>query len=542
MPVFQPPRRKFLLQLLAAVAAAHNTACGGGGGETESESGSGSSTGGSTGGTTGDTSESSGDQPTGEPLPDLPGDPFTLGVAAGDPLSDAVILWTRLAPTPLAVGGGMPQEIYPVAWELASDEAFKAIVASGTADADPALAHSVHVDATGLAADTWYWYRFSIGEYTSQVGRARTLPAADAQPEGLRFVVACCHSYTDGYPTAYPHMLKEDPDLVVFLGDYIYEDGATGPVRSHGSPEATTLDEYRARYGLYKLQPELQAMQAACPWLYLWDDHEVDDNYAGELAKDLAPGFLARRAAAYLAFYEHMPLRLPPPTGPDYKIYDTLRWGDLAQFWLLDTRQYRDDQPCNDVPGPACDGWETYDGGLLGDEQEAWLKSGLTESAAIWKILANQIVFSTVSFGGAYVNFDQWDGYPVARQRLLDFISDEALTNVVILSGDLHVGGVGDIGAIAVDEDSPVVAAEIVATSLSSASIDDADTIGPLVSGLKRIRHFNALSRGYVSCELTRELWTIRCFVVDTVAEPTSPGSVEAELYIDVGVPGVRPL
>jgi alkaline phosphatase D len=544
MPTLPPTRRQFLLQLLAAVAAAHNTGCNGDGDETGSEGSSGSGTDGTDG--TASSGEvptgSSGEQPTGEPLPELSGDPFTLGLAAGDPLPDAVILWTRLAPDPLAPAGGMPDAIYPVEWQVASDDGFTDIVASGTADADPALGHSVHADATGLAPDTWYFYRFVVGGYTSKAGRARTLPAADAQPERLRLAVACCHSYTDGYPTVYPHMVEEEHDLVIFLGDYIYEDAATGPVRSHETTECTTLEEYRARYALYKLQPELQAAQAACPWLYLWDDHEVDDNYAGELAKDLAPEFLARRAAAYQAFYEHMPLRLTPPTGADYKIYDTLHWGDLAQLWLLDTRQYREDQPCNDIPGPGCDGWDVYDGALLGDEQETWLKDGLRDSAAIWKILANQIVFSTVSFGGAFVNFDQWDGYPVARQRLLDFLSDEAIANVVILSGDLHVGGAGDIGSIADDEDSPVVAAEIVATSISSASIMDADTIGPLVSGLKRIRHFNAVSRGYVSCEVTREAWTIRCFVVDTVTEPTSAGTVEAELYIDVGVPGIRPV
>jgi len=371
-----------------------------------------------------------------------------------------VILWTRLAPEPLAVGGGMPAEIFVVGWEVATDEAFSKVVASGTADADPALGHSVHVDASGLEPDSWYWYRFKVGSYTSAAGRARTTPAADAKPETLRFASACCQSYTDGYPTAYVHMAKEELDLVVFLGDYIYEDAATGPVRSHGGPEAADLDGYRARYALYKSQPELQAMHQRCPWVYLWDDHEVDDNYAGDLQKADEPEFLARRAAAYQAFYEHMPLRLAPPTGPDYKIYGALQWGDLATFFLLDTRQYRDDQNCEDIPGPGCTDWDKYEGTVLGDDQEAWLQNGLRESGSIWKVLANQIVFSSVNFGGAFVNFDQWDGYPIARQRLLDFIASEALENIVIISGDLHVGGVGDVGEVADDEDSPVLAAE----------------------------------------------------------------------------------
>ncbi len=535
-----PNRRQFLLQMLATAAAARSVACNGSGAETEGES---SGDGGSSdeSGSEGSTG-STGDQPTGEPMPELPGDPFTLGVAAGDPLPDAVILWTRLAPTPSEVGGGMPAEPYPVGWELAADADFKEIVGSGTADADPKFAHSVHIDATGLEPDTWYWYRFTAGGYTSMVGRARTLPAGDSQPDRLRFATACCHAYTDGYPTPYAHLVKEDLDLIFFLGDYIYEDAATGPIRSHGTGEVVTLDEYRARYALYKGQPELQAVQQMCPWVYLWDDHEVDNNYAGDLPKMEQPiDFLERRASAYQAFYEHMPLRLAPPTGADYKIYTTLKWGDLAEFWLLDTRQYRDDQNCDDEPGPGCAGWLEYDGTLLGEEQEAWLTKGMAASAAIWKVIANQVVFSTVNFGGAFVNFDQWDGYPLARQRLLDFIAGEALENVVILSGDLHVGGLGDIGAIAADEDSPVVAAEIVTTSISSGSIDDATDIEPLVAGLKRIRHFNALDRGYVTSELTRELWTARAFFVETADVPTSPGAVAAELFIDVGVPGWRP-
>jgi alkaline phosphatase D len=511
--------------VLAAAAAAKNAACGGSG---DSES-------------TGDDTGTTADPPTGEPQPELPGDPFTLGIASGDPLPGSVILWTRLAPEPLAVGGGMPAETFVVDWEVASDEAFADIVATGSAEADPALAHSVHADATGLGPDRWYWYRFKVGSYTSPAGRTRTTPAADAQPETLRFASACCQSYTDGYPTAYVHMAKEDLDLVVFLGDYIYEDAATGPVRSHGGPEAADLDGYRARYALYKRQPELQAMHLRCPWVYLWDDHEVDDNYVGDQQKAGDADFLARRAAAYQAFYEHMPLRLAPPTGADYKIYGTLQWGDLATFWLLDTRQYRDDQNCGDIAGPGCTDWAKYEGTVLGDDQEAWLQDGLRDSATIWRVLANQIVFSSVSFGGAFVNFDQWDGYPIARQRLLDFIAAEGIENVVIVSGDLHVGGVGDIGALADDEDSPVIAAEIVTTSLSSASIADAEAVGGLVGGLKRIRHFNAVSRGYVANEVTREQWTIRCFVVDSVTTPTSAGSVEAELHIDAGVPGLRP-
>ncbi len=329
----------------------------------------------------------------------------------------------------------------------------------------------------------------------------------------------------------------------MFLGDYIYEDANTGPIRSHGGAAATTLDEYRQRYALYHGDPDLQAALARCPWLVIWDDHEVEDNYAGDLSKTNAATdvFRSRRAAAYQAFYEHLPLRLPPPTGPDYAIYRALQWGDLAEFWLLDTRQYRSDQNCNDIPGPGCAGWTDYDGSLLGPTQEAWLEAGMAASAAVWKFVAQQVVFSFVNFGGLFVNFDQWDGYPLARQRLLDFIAAEGLDNVVILSGDLHIGGLGDLGAIASDEDSPVVAAEVVTTSISSLALDDAMAAEALVSNLKRIDYFNASDRGYARHVVTRGLYTVHFFMVETVAQPTSAGSVVISMAIDAGTPGFRP-
>lgn len=533
-----------MLQVLAA-AAAGGCGSGGSGEEGEGSSSTGSGTGGdelpTTSGGTG--SSETGEPTTGAPGVELPGDPFTLGIASGDPLPTSVILWTRLAPDPSVAGGGMPDEVVAVAWEIAADEDFSMLVASGEAEADPKFAHSLHIDAQGLTPDSWYFYRFKIGEWTSPVGRARTLPEEGASPELLRFATTGCQDYSDGYYTAYPHMVEEDIDLVVFLGDYIYENGATGPVRSHIHEEPTTLDEYRVRHALYKGDANLQAAHAKCPWLMIWDDHEVENNYVGDISQDGAPTeeWLARRAAAYQAYYEHMPLRLPPPDGPDYKIYHALKWGDLAEFWLLDTRQYRSDQNCGDVPGQGCAGWQMYDGTVLGEEQEQWLRDGMSASAATWKILAQQIVFSTVSFMGTLVNFDQWDGYPVARQRLLDFINDEQLENVVVLSGDLHVGGLGDLGAIADDDMSPTIAAEIVTTAMSSAGSIPPETVEALIVQVPRIKYFNAHSRGYVSHTITRELYTVRCFMVDSVLVPESAGVVEAEYFIDAGTPGFRP-
>ena len=284
-------------------------------------------------------------------------------------------------------------------------------------------------------------------------------------------------------------------------------------------------------------------MHQRCPWLVIWDDHEVENDYTGDLSQDDAPTaqWLARRAAAYQAYYEHMPLRLQPPDSADYKIYRAFQWGDLAEFFLLDTRQYRSDQNCLNEPGAGCEGWLDYDGTVLGEEQEGWLTDGLAMSGAVWKLITQQIVFSNVDFNGSLVNFDQWDGYPKARQRLLDFITTEPIENLVVLSGDIHLGGLGDLAAVARDEESPVVATEIVTTSISSGANVPPEALEGALGSLPLLKYINAHSRGYVTHLITRELYTIRCFTVDTALEPVSAGAVETERSIDVGVPGLRP-
>jgi alkaline phosphatase D len=284
----------------------------------------------------------------------LPDDPFRLGVASGEPTASSVILWTRLAPDPLAVGGGMPAEPVPVAWQVMADEEgeeWEDVVADGTAVADPADAHALHVDVPGLEPGTWYRYRFVVDPWVSATGRTRTAPAAGATGP-LVVGQASCQDWQDGYYAAHRDLAAAGLDLLVFLGDYIYE-AAAAPiggeiVRSHDSPEPTTLDEYRARYALYKSDADLQAAHAACPWVLIWDDHEVDNNYAADADQDGGDpeAFRQRRAAAYRAWWEHQPVRLPAPDGPDLPIFRRLDLGDLATLLLVDGRQYRSDQAC----------------------------------------------------------------------------------------------------------------------------------------------------------------------------------------------------
>src|SRR5215213_4133218 len=269
--------------------------------------------------------------------------PFGLGVASGYPTTTGVVLWTRLV-------GASSLAPSPVTWEVAGDESMRTIVRRGEASAEPDWAHSVHVEAHGLEPDRWYWYRFTAGDAQSPIGRTRTAPVVATQPSRLRFDFASCQHFEQGYFNAYRHMVADEPDLMVFLGDYIYESHwGRDLVRSHNAPEPYTLDDYRARYALYKSDPDLQAAHAACPWIVTWDDHEVDNDYADDRPEDgmEKAQFLERRAAAYRAYYEHMPLpaRLRPQ-GPNMRIYTDVGWGSLARFFVVDNRQYRSWQAC----------------------------------------------------------------------------------------------------------------------------------------------------------------------------------------------------
>ncbi|MEA3217376.1 MAG: alkaline phosphatase, partial [Acidimicrobiia bacterium] len=331
------------------------------------------------------------------PDPGLGRDPFRLGVASGDPLVDRVVLWTRLAPdADFDAVGGMPDQPVPLLWEMTDDRGdFQQLVATGIAVAEPGAAHSVHVDVPGLPAERWFRYRFRIGPWTSAVGRTRTAPAANADAPALTLAVGSCQNWQSGYYTAYPYLVADQPDLVVWCGDYIYEGGAGGEgPRRHDGPAAVTLDEYRNRYALYRSDPALQGAHAACPWVVTWDDHEVVDNYAAAVDSAGRGGddFQSRRAAAYRAWWEHMPVRLPAPRGPDLAVHREVRWGKLATLLILDGRQHRTPQPCGGGLADLCQGRDAEDATMLGADQEAWVAERFAASTAagvVWTTLVN---------------------------------------------------------------------------------------------------------------------------------------------------------
>jgi alkaline phosphatase D len=470
---------------------------------------------------------------------------FSLGVASGDPLPDGVVLWTRLAPTPLA-GGGMPERSVEVDWEVAADERFKKIVQRGRVTARPQLAHSVHVEVAGLEPGRTYWYRFRANREMSPVGRTRTAPL---NAERLRFACASCQNYEQGYYAAYRDMARQDLDLVVFLGDYIYEGSPVpGRARNHNSAEITTLVDYRNRYALYKSDPDLQAAHAAFPWIVTWDDHEVDNNYAGAIPEDdqARDAFLRRRAAAYQAYYEHMPLRLSAlPTGPDMLLYRRLAFGNLAEFFVLDTRQYRSDQPCGDRAKPRCPASVAPEQTMTGPEQERWLLDGLGRSRARWNVIAQQTVMAQYDVDprpeGTLFNMDQWDGYAAARTRLMNFLAEKKPANPVVVSGDIHSSWVFDLKRDFERPDSPTVGAEFTATAISSEFGKlFSDQIRAAMPANPHTRFFDGEKRGYLLCTLTPREWRSEIRAVADVLVPDSPVSTLAAFVVEDGRPGVH--
>ena len=475
-------------------------------------------------------------------------DPFTLGVAAGDPSPDGFVLWTRLAPAPLA-GGEMPDEAVEVRWEIADDEGMQRIVQSGTAAAKPELAHSVHVEVSGLRADRWYFYRFHAGEATSRVGRARTVPVADALPARLRFAVASCQHYETGHFTAYKHMLADDLDLIVHLGDYIYEGAATaGRTRMHVGGELESLVDYRNRYAQYRTDEHLQNAHARFPWLVTWDDHEFDNNCAGDTSeqKDVTTEhFLTRRAAAYQAYYEHMPLRAAQlPDGPHLKLYRSSAFGRLAAFQVLDTRQYRSDQPCGDGKKAPCTEVFSQQSTVLGAAQEKWLTDQLRSSGARWNVLAQQIMMARVDrVPGESVawSMDQWSGYDAPRTRLLSTIADAKVANPVVLTGDIHSNWVNDLKVDFDNPQAPTVATEFVGTSISSSGdgVDKPKGHSRTLAENPFVKFFNT-QRGYIRCDVGPNQWQSDYCVMEKVSEPDSPASLRASFVVEAGRPGAQ--
>ncbi|MFA1286361.1 alkaline phosphatase [Xanthomonas axonopodis pv. nakataecorchori] len=486
-------------------------------------------------------------------------DPFTLGVAAGDPLADGFVLWTRLAPRPLDPDGrGGLRAAVPVRWQVASDPQMRTIVRQGETIASPVWGHAVHVELTGLAADRPYWYCFQALGARSPIGTARTLPAAHRTPDAARFGFVSCSHWELGYFSAYRHLAAEQPDLVFFLGDYIYEysnygEAAHKIVRPHGSGECLDLAGYRNRYALYRTDPDLQALHAGSACVATWDDHEVQNDYANRWSQDPSipvDTFLARRAAAYRAFYEHFPLRARHrPHGADMGIYRSFDYGQLARFYVLDGRQYRSEQPC-----PQANGWR---GGhvvadscrqrtdpqrtMLGWEQERWLHGGFAQSPARWNVIAQDLLVAPMRQAGrdGVVGHwtDGWDGYPATRERMLDAIANTRLRNPVFWGGDIHSYWVTDLKADPADDASATLATEFVGTSITSDGQSN-DELHATMAANPHVHYVDGQTRGYVSVTLTPSQMETRLQGISDRRDRNATVSTTKRFVVEDGRPG----
>ncbi|MET1027534.1 MAG: alkaline phosphatase D family protein [Dongiaceae bacterium] len=494
--------------------------------------------------------------------------PFSLGVAAGEPSGDGFVLWTRLAPDPLSADPAAPGGIaaatgdIEIAYEIAEDPDLRVIRRGGTVLAEAAYGYSVHLELGGLDPNRPYWYRFNSGGMESRIGKAVTAPAGGQSLDRLRLGVVSCSNYERGYFSAYRHLTDEQPDLVLFLGDYIYEKvmhggNAAHALRHHSDGvAAATLPHYRNRYAQYRLDPDLQRLHAELPALITWDDHEVQNDYAGIWSEtfDHPADFLLRRAAAYRAFYEHMPLRPSRalPQGPDMRLYGRFDFGDLAQISMLDGRQYRSREACYGPPDRGgghqvnagdCPELDAADRSMLGGAQEQWLYDGMATSRARWNILAQDVLMAPfrqrqpAPEHDFAVSTDRWDGYPANRARLLRRIHETQLSNPVVLGGDIHSFWTTDLHLDPADETSPVVASEFVGTSVTSPG-PDYDSMMRDMNSNPHVRFFDSRQRGYLSLDLTPAALTARLQVISDVRDPQATLATLKTFVIENGRTG----
>jgi alkaline phosphatase D len=487
--------------------------------------------------------------------------PFTLGIASGDPAPDGFVLWTRLAPSPLdpdGLGGMDPGKDVRVQWQVAEDPGFANVVRGGEATAPAAEAHSLHIEVTGLRPGREYWYRFRNGMHISGMGHTRTAPAPGI-PASIDFASTTCANFEHGYFTAYRYIAEAEPDLILNLGDYLYEYEAgfeappSGAVRPHVGEHLRTPADYRLRHAQYKTDLDLQAAHAVAPWLVVPDDHEVANNWAGDHAWDPAdqPGFMAMRTAAFQSYWEHMPLRRSAhPAGSHMQLFRTVPWGRTAAFHLLDTRQYRDKQVCLTGDQLSCLDHVDLGRSIMGPAQEKWLDTQLHRQDAVWTLLAQQVMYTPApklidSLGVPYpypkMNIDCWDGYPGARQRLLDSVRSADVRNLVILTGDVHSHWATDIHSDLFRDRGRPIGSELVTTSISTMG-DGTPTQSwarDTMRAFPYLKYYDG-RRGWVRCRANAHELRADFHTLDKVSIPLSPAHIGASFVIEDGNPGLQ--
>ena len=493
--------------------------------------------------------------------------PFRHGIASGDPLPEAVVLWTRVTPTADALPGSDSGPRVTVGWQVATDPDFRRVVAQGSTVTGPERDHTVKVDARGLAPATAYWYRFTLDRTTSRAGRTRTAPAATSSPDRLRLALVSCSNWEAGWFSAYRHLAaRGDLDAVLHLGDYVYEYGtgqyANGQsnrvIRGHEpTHEMVSLADYRQRHAQYKTDPDLQALHAAVPWITTWDDHETANDAWSGGAENHQPDegdWATRKAVARTAYDEWMPVRLSGTAvaGDGVQVHRHLQFGRLADLTMLDLRSYRSQQVATTDLGSAGDPART----VTGDAQLQFLKDRLAENDAVWKLVGNPVMISPVLFppldqyvagpvadmtgilppDGVAYNVDQWDGYTADRRELVDFLADRGVTNTLFLTGDIHSAWACELP---VDPGtyplSRTVGVELVATSVTSNNLDDLTGSPPRTSSLavedairaanRHVKHLDFDSHGYSVLTITPQETQMDWYVIGERKDSNTPAT-----------------
>jgi alkaline phosphatase D len=499
--------------------------------------------------------------------------PFALGVASGAPQPSSVVLWTRLA-VPLKSSVQIPNSPISVRWEISTDERFEKLAAFGVALALPELGHSLHIEPKNLAASRIYWYRFLVGDAVSAVGKTQTAPDSASSPSRLKVVLASCQNWEHGYFHAWQHAASDNPDVIVFTGDYIYEYGPTNDPnrpRRHMGPEIKDLAAYRDRYALYKSDPHLQIAHQAAPWIVTWDDHEVVNDYASDRDEQMSAGFMARRDAAYQAYWENLPLPMSVfenrssgnQPKSEMRIYGRYQWGQLAQFHVLDDRQYRDYQACA-RPGRGgsatvwrdqCPELDLPNRSMLGATQDEWLRQGLSGDDSAWTIVAQQTLMAHTNqaMGVEYEKgrerfwTDGWNGYQPARERLLQTMANAQRRgrsrNPIVLGGDVHAWYLADLQMQAdvqsKAEKAPVIATEICGSSISSPSWPQSIT-EQIKKNQPHMRYARSDRRGYTLVDFSKKRAEVHLRAVVDAKVPMSPVQTLETLWVENGHPGLQ--
>ncbi len=472
--------------------------------------------------------------------------PFYHGVASGDPTANSVMLWTRVSP-PDSIS---ITEAIELEWRIATDREFENVVQSGTVSTDESSDYTVKLDVEGLDAYTYYYYDFKVWDHYSLTGRTKTTPSGGV--DRLRFAVVSCSNYPQGYFNAYKQISsRNDVDAVIHLGDYIYEygqgdfDDSTRIVAP--LTEIITKDDYRMRHGHYKLDPDLRRLHQQYPFISVWDDHETANNAWQDGAENHDPAtegdWLDRKSAGIQAYYEWMPLRLPDMDNFE-RIYRTLSYGDMLDLIMLDTRLIGRDEQVAGL-GPITDAVNDPDRTILGDEQRQWLSDELSASSAQWKILGQQVMMGRLGIPllqTTFHNLDQWDGYPADRDYLLNYIMDNDISNVAVITGDIHTSWGIDV-PISLDQydaetQEGSVLVEFVATSVTSpgftdfdldAIIEDAEAANP------HIKYYDLARKGYVILDVTADRLQGEWHYVPTVDVPADTDEFGAAWYCNDG-------